>query len=70
MDEETNKTLVAGMLTIAFYSNQPPLESKVTIANVPPESQNREATLRQWQGQESFKTLYQTFETFKKLIPA
>jgi hypothetical protein len=56
------------MLTIAFYSNQPPLQSKVTRANVPPEA--APGTLEQWQAQESFQTLYKTFEMFKKLIPA
>jgi hypothetical protein len=67
MDEQT-KTLVAGMLTIAFYSNQPPLESRITKANVPPDSPA--GTLEQWQAQEHFRTLHQTFETFKRLLPA
>lgn len=68
MDEETNKTLIAGMLTIAFYSNHPPLQSKITRANVPPDA--APGTLEQYQAQESFQTLYKTFETFKKMIPA
>jgi hypothetical protein len=59
MDEQT-KILVAGMLTIAFYSNQSPLQSGITKANVPPKAPA--GTLEEWQAQEYFRTMYKTFE--------
>ena len=61
MDDNT-KALLAGILTSAFYASQPPIQSKITAANVPPGSPS--GTLQRMQQAEPINDIMRTYGLF------